>query len=137
VPFLYDDPRTPVGDVVDTGMHCAWPRDATGAGAPDGSCLAVRPYLRASDLVSADGVAATVCTLRQSTCEAHADFSDVDCMTLDADGDARCGLENVDDGVCRAFDAVANRCTVLCGSDEDCRMGFTCSGDTPGVCEFM
>jgi hypothetical protein len=137
IPFTYDDPRTPAADPVPAGNHCAFRQDAAGPGAPAGDCVNIRPYVRAQMAMSVDGVETTFCTFRQSTCEAHRDFSMTDCMTLDLAGDALCGIDDVGDGVCRMFGATTNRCTVFCGSDDDCPMGFACdTAATPRVCLF-
>jgi hypothetical protein len=78
-----------------------------------------------------------VCALALSTCEAQGGYRMTDCMTLDATGDARCGVAAIHDGVCRMQDATHNRCTVFCGSDDDCRMGFSCDTSmTPPICMF-
>ncbi|MFO0683402.1 MAG: hypothetical protein U0234_15195 [Sandaracinus sp.] len=138
VPMTYDDPTTGAADPVPAGNHCLWREDASGAGAPNGSCFGNgRPYVRASSLTSVDGVTAMVCTFRSSTCEAQAAFSMTDCMTLDLTGDARCGEPTLHDGVCRMVDATHNRCTTFCGSDDDCKPGFSCnSAASPPVCNF-
>jgi hypothetical protein len=138
IPWTYNDPRTSGDDAIAAGNHCAWRQDASGMGAPEGDCFTLRPYIRAEMATSVDGVAQTFCTFRQSTCAAHADFSAVDCMTLDAAGDAMCGIDAVDDGVCRMAGATSNRCTVFCLSDDDCPAGSACdTGATPRVCLFM
>lgn len=138
VPMTYDDPTTPAADPVAVGTRCLWRQDATGAGAPNGSCFSnERPYVRASSLTSIDGVSTTVCTLAVSTCESQGAFRMTNCMTLDAAGDAMCGLPAVHDGVCRGVDMTTNRCTVFCGSDDDCPLGFPCDITvTPRVCHF-
>jgi len=57
-------------------------------------------------------------------------------MTLDAAGDARCGVDGLDDGLCRAAGATTRLCTVPCGSDDDCP-GYTCNiAVTPRVCNL-
>ncbi|MFO0683401.1 MAG: hypothetical protein U0234_15190 [Sandaracinus sp.] len=138
VPMTYDDPTTGAADPVPAGNHCLWREDASGAGAPNGSCFGNgRPYVRASSLTSVDGVTAMVCTLAVSTCEAQTAFRMTDCMTLDAAGDARCGEPTLHDGVCRMVDATHNRCTTFCVSDDDCPAGVTCNtGASPRVCNF-
>ena len=132
VPMTFDTPARPVGN------YCLWRLDSTGAGAPNGACSTVRPYVRAlPDATSLEGVTATVCGLRVTTCPAMNDFSATNCMTLDATGDARCGAAGFADGVCRVLDAAANRCTVECGSDDDCKTGFTCDTTVvPQVCRL-
>ena len=130
--MTFDTPARPVGN------FCLWRQDAAGTGAPGGACSAVRPYVRAAaGTTSIEGVSATVCGLRSTTCPALNDFSMRNCMTLDATGDALCGALGFDDGLCRMLDAAANRCRVECGSDDECRDGFTCDTSvTPAVCLF-
>jgi hypothetical protein len=83
-------------------------------------------------------MSATVCALTRSTCEAQRDYRNVDCMTLDAVGDALCGTPGVPDGVCQELEPGMNRCTVLCLNDEDCRLGVTCDTSVPlGQCLFF
>ena len=135
--MTYDDPTTPAADPVPAGNHCLWRQDAAGPGGPAGACSTIRPYFRGTSMTSVDGTTTTMCTLRVSTCESQAAFSSFDCMTLDATGDALCGQASVHDGVCRAVDVASNRCTVFCGSDDDCRGGFSCdTGSSPSVCLF-
>lgn len=137
VPMTYDDPTTTAADPVAVGNRCLWRQDAAGTGAPNGDCTTLPPYVRASALTSVDGVATMVCSFRESTCEAQAAFSATNCMTLDAAGDALCGVIGVHDGVCRMFGATTNRCTVFCGSDDDCPIGFACdAAASPRVCMF-
>ncbi len=137
VPMTYDDPTTGAADPVPAGNHCLWRQDAAGPGAPGGDCATIRPYVRGAAATSVDGTTATVCTLRVSTCESQAAFSMLDCMTLDAAGDARCGQPGLHDGVCRMAGPTTNRCSVFCGSSDDCRGGFSCdTGASPSVCLF-
>ena len=137
IPMTYDDPATPAADPVAVGNHCLWRSDASGTGAPNGDCFAnARPYARTSMLTSVDGVTADVCTLAVSTCAAQEDFRMVNCMTLDAAGDALCGVASVPDGVCRNVSGTTNRCTVFCLSDDDCP-GTTCApGAVPRQCNL-
>lgn len=46
------------------------------------------------------------------------------------DADGRCTAEGTG-GLCRTVDGVAHRCTVPCGTVNDCPIGKTCSIDTP------
>jgi Cys-rich repeat protein len=116
------------------GKFCLWRLDAMGTGAPGGACSRVPPYVRVQDTTSVDGVATMACGLRATTCPALNAYSSTNCMTLDAAGDARCGVEVLDDGLCRALDSATNLCTVPCASDIDCP-GTTCNtGVTPRVC---
>lgn len=137
IAMMYDDPATGAADPVSAGNHCLWRSDASGPGAPGGACSTIRPYVSTVSRTSVDGTTANVCTLALSTCEAHEDFRMVNCMTLDAPGNARCGRDAVADGVCRSTGGPTNLCTVYCGSDTDCRAGFTCdAGFTPGQCRL-
>ena len=116
------------------GKFCLWRLDATGTGAPAGDCFTTRPYVREQTATSVDGVAAPVCGLALTTCPALNAYRATNCMTLDAAGDARCGVEGLDDGLCRAAGSTTNRCTVPCLSDDDCP-GSTCNtAVTPRVC---
>ena len=135
VPMVYDDPNTPATDPVGVGLHCLHRQDATGAGRPNGDCLTTRPHTSAQTLTSVDGVSATMCALRLSTCEAQMMYDDTNCMTLDAAGDARCGLPGVGDGVCRMRSATTNLCSVYCQSNNDCPGTCDTSG-FPRVCNF-
>ena len=132
VPMTFDTPARPVGS------YCLWRLDASGAGAPNGDCFAVRPYVRALPAAtSLDGVPATVCGLAVTTCPAMNDFRTANCMTLDAAGDARCGAAGFADGVCRAAGPTTNLCTVECLSDLDCGTGSACDTTvTPRVCRL-
>jgi hypothetical protein len=138
IPMMYDDPATGgAPDPVPVGNHCLWRSDASGPGAPNGDCFTTRPYVRTERLTSVDAVTADVCTFRVSTCEAQRDFSMVNCMTLDAAGNALCGVTGVPDGVCRNVSGMTNRCTTYCLSDDDCRAGSTCDITlTPGQCRL-
>lgn len=138
VAMTWDDPATGAADPVAVGQYCLWRRDATEAGAPMGSCASNgRPYAATDMVTTVSGAAETVCTLAVSTCEALSDYRTTNCMTLDGAGDARCGVDARADGFCRALDAVTNRCTVQCTSDDDCRPGVTCNtGVSPPVCRL-
>ena len=119
------------------GQHCLWRQDAEGTGTPNGDCVTGdRPFVRAESITSIDGTMATVCGLRNSTCEAQDDYSRENCDHLGTPDDALCGREGVADGVCRPFGG-ARRCTVFCASDDDCRAGITCNiGAATPVCNF-
>jgi hypothetical protein len=137
IAMMYDDPATAGADPVAVGNHCLWRSDASGTGAPNGACSTVRPYVSTQSVTSVSGVTADVCTFRVSTCEAQRDFSMVNCMTLDATGNALCGVTGVPDGVCRRLDAASNRCTTYCLSDDDCPSGSTCdTTTTPRQCRL-
>lgn len=112
------------------GYVCAWERGAEGAPA---SCSTARPYAQARlAVMSIDGAEADMCALRVSTCQAHADFSAKNCETevADATDDTLCGEPALNDGICELQETVGDdnvyRCTVPCGSDDDCRTNFAC-----------
>ena len=116
----------------EVGTYCLWERDATGINAPNGSCFAVRPYVSAKSATSLDGTQTTVCGLATTTCPGLDDFRR-DCTAPGIDDD--CGAPGFDDGLCVAVDVVTNKCTVVCGGDDDCRDGFTCDTNfTPRRC---
>ena len=129
VPVIYDDPTTPAADPVNTGLHCLQQE------APVVDCLLTRPFSTSTPTTSVDGVAADVCGLRRSTCEAEAAYDSTNCMTLDTAGNDRCGLPGVNDGVCRMRSSTTNRCSVYCTSNDDCRPGVICD-TVAGICRF-
>ncbi len=86
-----------------------------------GSCASLRPYFGLANLVTLDtGVAAAVCTLRQTTCPGLA------AQTADCDQDSDCGVTGLADGLCVAVDASTNQCTTPCDSANDCTGMATC-----------
>lgn len=122
------------------GYFCMWQRGAGVGGAP-ASCTTARPYRDTIvDAESIDGTTADVCTLRVSTCPAHADFDIETCSGATPTGDAQCGFDKADDGYCRALPAPDDgvfHCTTGCLTDDDCKIGSTCDTlVTPQVCTF-
>ncbi len=111
------------------GYRCFWQPGAEGAPA---GCPVAQPYVTLrSDVTSIDGVAADVCTLAISSCKAHEDFRNTDCEAApDVPDPSLCGEPGIADSGCELFGVVAEdniyRCTVRCGSDDDCRVGFAC-----------
>ena len=122
----------------DVGSYCLW-KESAPAG-PNGVCSTVRPYVDPGVMTSLDGEEARVCGLRQTTCVALNQFSMLSCTDgmLPDTTDEECGFSGVDDAYCREFTAPGdNRCTIPCGSDDDCKTGFTCDlGATPQYCEL-
>ena len=120
----------------DVGSYCLWRQDAPAG--PNGSCTTIPPYRGSEEETSLDGTTATVCTLRQTTCTALSEFDVRPCTdgTPPDASDEECGISGLDDGLCRMVDAVTNRCTIPCGSDDDCNIGFTCSASPPKYCEL-
>jgi len=120
-------------DATAVGRFCLWRQDAAMPPGPGGSCTNVRPYVDAVAAESVDGATATVCSLALTTCPALQQFRMQSCTTPVVSDD-ECGVAGLDDGLCRMASALTNLCTVPCGSDNDCRLGFTC---TPtGFCEL-
>ena len=86
---------------------------------------------------SIDGESADICGLRSSTCIANNHFSTKDCATSNAADDTKCGFAPPKDAKCSAFGPSQFRCTMTCGSDDDCPSGFSCDiGATPRVCQL-
>lgn len=117
-----------------TGFRCTWPRDA--ATGPDGSCSTVPPFIGDNtEVIAIGGGTVSVCQLRATTCASLQDYESTNCMSLDEEGDARCGLPEVDDGFCQRVDDATNLCTHACEGPRDCATG-TCPFATPRVCVF-
>lgn len=97
---------------------------------PGNSCDS-RPYFGGvADAESIDTTTVDVCTLAVSTCPAHQDFRELDCAPTGTPDDTLCGEPDVSDAYCRARpppNDSSYRCTVPCGSDDDCRPGFDCN----------
>ncbi|MGE0791630.1 MAG: hypothetical protein AB7S26_38500 [Sandaracinaceae bacterium] len=121
----------------DVGNFCLWREDAPAG--PNGSCANVRPYAAGAELVSVDTTTARVCGLALTTCPALNDFRMRTCTDgmLPGTTDDECGVVGLDDGLCRfSMTLGATRCTVPCGSDDDCKSGFACSPTAPSYCQF-
>src|SRR5688572_9662451 len=107
----------------DLGYVCAWQRGAEGA---PSLCSEARPYAQArAAVLSIDGTQGDMCVLAVSTCAAHEDFRSTNCETETADvtDDDLCGEVGLEDGVCDLFESSGDnvyRCSVPCGSDDDC-----------------
>ena len=130
VPQMFEkDDGTGLAEV---GTFCLWERDATVPNAPNGACSTVAPFIDDVPVMSVDAVQSNVCGLRTTTCPALDQFS-TNCPT--AGMDEACGAPGFADGFCVYFDAAANKCTIQCGSDDDCRPGFVCDTDaSPPIC---
>lgn len=120
---------------MDIGHFCLWREDA-GGGGPAGACSRVEPYRRSEAATSINGVTTNVCNLRVTTCPALTQFDIRDCTDGTPPGttDDECGHPGVSDGLCRAVDAAANRCTVPCDNFRDCP--GTTPSCTMGHCSF-
>ncbi|HEX7479099.1 MAG TPA: hypothetical protein VF331_14940 [Polyangiales bacterium] len=135
-------------NTTDTGSYCLWKQAATGTGAPNGSCVNVRPYTAAeSSWKSVDGKTPAVCRSRSTTCQAMNDFSSKSCSGVDTSGDAECGVTAVDDGYCAPDSGGGFYCTVPCVSYLDCKVtqagaNMECQSQNLGgvfvsVCQFQ
>lgn len=93
-----------------------------------GSCgNLTRPYSRAIETVSVDGISATYCVHAPYTsCAALADSFATDCETAED-----CGVDELDDGYC-----AGGLCTTPCVGNADCASLISCNNATdPGHCE--
>jgi hypothetical protein len=120
------------------GNFCFWRKDASG---PNNNCLNVRPFVGVKlAQTSMDKATADICGLRVTTCPGYEAFSQVNCESTQTPGtgdDALCGFPhpNTPDGYCRQDLSSNFRCTLPCGSDDDCLTGFTCNTSVvPAVC---
>lgn len=131
----------------DTGRYCLWMENATGPGAPNGSCGNARPYIGTeTEWQSVDGMTPTVCKPAVTTCQAQIDFRTKSCSGETPTGDAECGAEGVNDAYCAPF-LTGYRCTVPCVSYDDCKEtrpgdDMECQQQTLGVsdvfvCQFQ
>jgi len=106
------------------GTYCMLERPGTGCGDESASVL---PYIFPTTTSSIDGAQATYCLLRSGiTCEAVSDGG------LPCSADSECGVDGIDDGICRTI--APRKCTYACVNSSDCRQGVTCAG-VPAVCE--
>ena len=122
----------------DVGSYCLW-KESAPAG-PNGACANVPPYAGGEMMTSLDGEEARVCGLAVTTCVAVNQFRMLACTDgmLPDTTDEECGVSGVNDAYCRFSSGLGtNRCTIPCGSDDDCKTGFTCDlGATPQYCEL-
>jgi hypothetical protein len=98
------------GRRVSIGNYCLWREDASNPG-PDGSCSVLQQTISSLDATSIDGVDATFCGPRTTTCAALKTFD------LTCGSDADCGHPDVVDGLCAIG---VGRCTYPCMSGLDC-----------------
>lgn len=120
------------------GYFCFWKQGDVADGAPADCPTQGRPYVKAvTNAVSIDGAKSDICSLRSSTCVAKNEFSSKDCKNAAAPDDSLCGFAPTKDSKCSAF-GTGFRCTMTCGSDDDCPSSFTCNtGATPQVCNLQ
>jgi hypothetical protein len=122
----------------DVGYFCHWKQGDTTDGAPADCTAGGRPYIGIQkNATSIDGTASDICTLAVSTCTALNQFRAKDCTVASAPSDAVCGVSPPNDAKCMQFGSTTYRCTVTCGSDDDCPSPFPCDpGVSPRVCNF-
>lgn len=109
--------------------HCMRLEESLGAGK---TCADNRPFVHSLSAVSVDGVEASYCTIRQSSCTAFNLFGATphiapegaynagEPVCLDSDS---CGLPGIWDGIC------SGSCTYRCGSADECPVGMGCLFD--------
>ena len=108
------------------GNFCTQTKEAR-VGA-EGNCSAEgAPFADNKELTSVGGVTARFCVLRTTTCPAYSDHSQQPTGCAASQLDSACGAPDVNDGLCRQKDGETTFfCTYRCGSDLDCKPGFTC-----------
>ena len=119
------------------GFACFWKEGDTQNLAPANCSLNGRPFIKQElNASSIDGAKADLCTLRVSSCLAFQQFSDVAC-TEPAMADSKCGAVPGVDARCAVMQPEVFKCTMTCGSNEDCISPFNCDTDqTPRICKF-
>jgi hypothetical protein len=116
------------------GYFCHWKQGSGASGAPADCKTAGRPYAGVRSLASIDGETADVCVLRSSSCLARTQFSNKDCAPNGSPDDGLCGVAAPSDAKCAAYGA-GYRCTMTCGSSDDCPGNFAClTNVNPSVC---
>ena len=116
------------GDTPDeVGYFCHWKRGDTDNGAP-ALCSSAPPYVKTISAASSiDGATADLCGLAVSTCTARNEFRAKDCTVAMSPDDTLCGFDPPNDARCVEFDTGVYRCTMRCGSDDDCPPSFSCN----------
>jgi hypothetical protein len=123
------------------GHFCFWKQGDTANGAPTDCTLpANRPYVNVqADVLSIDNDSGTLCMLRAVTsCPALNDYSAKSCVNNNKPEEQLCGFAPGEDSKCIAFGSSQYLCTNTCGSDLDCKQGFTCNVATnPDTCTLQ
>lgn len=123
------------------GSYCLWEQSASeGAGAPNGSCSTARPYRSTVSRPSLDRTTPmSVCAPALTTCTAL-----VATWLSTCTSDATCGVDGRTDAYCIPADMSTSRCTVRCGTVDDCPPDHACidvvgRDDIPGgkVCSLQ
>ena len=110
----------------EVGYFCFWREGDTEHGAPETCGSTSRPFVeQIPNVTSIDQQVANICSLRTSTCIARNQFGRKECGTTVPDN-SLCGVAPPADAVCAAFNATEQRCTMTCGTDDDCPPGFPC-----------
>jgi len=119
------------------GYFCHWKKGDTVNGAPADCFANGRPYAATvTGMLSIDRQTADVCVLALSSCPASTDFRKKNCAPTGTPDDLQCGVAAPVDAKCiQVTSSSAYRCTMTCGSDEDCPNGFPCNM-ARGVCQF-
>ena len=79
---------------------------------------------------SVDGASAVLCVLRTTTCPAFLQHTQIVSGCNSPSDNAACGVEDVNDGLCRLNGESNPRCTYPCLSSADCRTGSSCTVDS-------
>jgi len=121
------------------GYFCFWKKGDTADGAPATCLPGADPYAATlMNATSIDGTKSDICSLRSSTCVARNQFSSKDCKNVALPDDSLCGFAPTKDSKCAQADVGVFRCTLTCGSNDDCPSPFTCNtGATPAVCNLQ
>jgi hypothetical protein len=115
------------------GYFCHWKQGDTSNDAPADCFTMGRPYVHLRSTMSIDGEAANVCVLRVSSCAANADFSAKDCAPDGTPDDGLCGVASPSDAKCVPY-GIGYRCTMTCGSTDDCPALSCRTNVSPTVC---
>ena len=123
----------------DVGYFCHSKQGDIGNGAPADCTVGGQPYVGViNGAKSIDGQSADICALRKSTCVARNQFSQKDCAPTSSPNDTLCGFAPPDDAKCAKYGTTTYRCTMRCGSDDDCPSSFTCAtGLAQPVCNLQ
>ena len=124
-------------------MRCV-PMQFQGSDLGESYCLKLsaagcsQPYLSSITRDTVDGESGhEFCGLNESatTCPALGDFQNATDCTLSVATD-QCGIDGVDDGLCRERGLGGPKCTYECGSATQCPNTFVCNtDDDPGYCD--
>lgn len=113
----------------EVGYFCHWKQGDTDNGAPKECFPGGRPFVAGvKDALSIDGETTDVCGLRVSTCIARNQFGIKDCAAGGPSDDSVCGFGPPADAKCDQVGASSSyRCTMTCGTDDDCPINFSCN----------